>query len=262
MKLYVPFLAIIVFAVTAVSCKKEVQPDMSALNEECDCAEETSADFMIEELSAANIFGFYTETDTSFEEKNVRFTALQDNADYTWYIGQEVLTDKSFSRYFDNTTTGTYIPITLVARKEPNNICFPNDDGYDSITKVLTVVSINEVLNGTYNMEGTYRLEAQHLSDSVDITLDFHYDHPQFISGGRSVMIYNWDGQGAVCEGNQGGGMGVLPVNHGEFETEKTTNCDDLKLTMVRSMNNEIDLVVEYREGFDIKYYYYKGRKL
>lgn len=235
---------------------------MTTLNEQCDCAEEVSANFIIEELSSTTMYGFYTETDTSFKNKNIRFTALQDDAEYTWYIGTEVLTDQSFLRYFDNSTAGTDIPVSLVVRKTPNNVCFPNDDGYDSITKVVSIVSIDEITNGVYNMEGSYRLMAPHLSDSVDINLEFYYAHPLINGNFHSVMVYNWDGQGAVCEGNFGGGMLVPLANYREFETEIVTNCGDLKLNMLRTMTNEIILNVQYREGMVIKYYYYKGRKL
>jgi len=261
MKFIVPLVALLVFSTIVVSCKK-IQPEMTTLNEECDCAKEVSSEFSIEELSEPNVFGFYTETDTSFENKNIRFTALQDDAEYTWYIGTEVLTGQSFLRYFDNTTAGTDIPVTLVVRKTPNNICFPNDDGYDSITKVVSIVSLDEIANGVYNMEGTYRLMAPHLSDSVEIDLEFYYAHPLINGNYHSVMVYNWDGQGAECEGNFGGGMFVQPPNYREFETEITTNCGDVKLNMARTMTNEIILNVEYREGSVIKYYYYKGRKL
>jgi len=243
------------------SCKKE-QPELTPVNEDCDCASEVSADFKIEELNSPNFEVFYTLTDTAFANKNIRFSAQAPNAAYKWYLGAEVLSDSSFSRYFDNTTADTDVQVTLVVRKTPNSICFPGDDGYDSITKTLRIVGGNDLLNGNYNMEGTYRVIAPHVSDSINIVVEYYYNHPLSNGGGRTVMVYNWDGQGAFCEGNQGGGMGVPPVNYREFITEVTTNCGHVQLHVHRQINGEVLLDVGYRENSVNKTYHYKGRKL
>ncbi len=122
-----------------VSCKKEVQPDMIALNENCNCAKEVSANFLIEEMTSPFSDARFTDADTIYKGKNVRFRALEDNAQYTWYIGNEVLNTQEVARFFNSSLGGQNITISLAIRKKPNSICLPNDDGYDSISKTFHV---------------------------------------------------------------------------------------------------------------------------
>lgn len=176
---YIPF--ILFFALFSLSCKKKVQAPLSEFDSGCECANEVSAAFSIDEMSGPYIEdALYTETDTAYTKKNVRFKAVEKNADYTWYIGAEVIHDSVVYRYFDETLNGQTIPITLVIHKNPNSICFPNDDGYDSITKYITFVDKGFDMSQTSyfsapqpNYEGTYRLLANDATDSVDVTLDF-----------------------------------------------------------------------------------------
>src|SRR5690606_9243363 len=117
-----------------------------------------------------------TETDTIFKDKNVRFTAKEKNAEYTWYMGTEILTDSVVQRYFGDDLAGANLPITLVVKKQPNKLCFPNDDGYDSITKYIHVANlpILDCPNANYGtLQGDYRVKSEHLPDSFDIQIYF-----------------------------------------------------------------------------------------
>jgi hypothetical protein len=182
-----------------LACKKIEQPEMAQLNQECDCAKEVSADFVMEEIFCYQCpvddpDKFFTVTDTIFSDKNVRFRALESEATYTWYIGNEILTTNSFARYFGNQLAGNQIPISLVVKKKPNNICFPQDDGYDSITKILYVGNNPNDMD-TFLIEGTYRMKSPHLPDSFDVVLDVvrgqSTQEPDYI-----LHVYNLDGQG------------------------------------------------------------------
>ena len=162
------------------SCKKE-QPQLRSLEEDCGCAKEVSADFTIKEIACYNCPGnseYRTETDTSFAEKNVSFYASEDNAEYTWYIGNEILHTREIIRYFDKNLSGQIIPITLVVKKEANSICLPGDDGYDSIVKTFVVGMSHEDLVGynfdTTYLEGAYRMKSDLFSDSIDIFIDYY----------------------------------------------------------------------------------------
>ena len=89
------------FSTLLFACKKE-QPALRSLEEDCGCAKEVSADFVMEESTYFNTsWEKLTETDTIFMNKNVQFRALENNAEYTWYLGSEVLHEQSFYRYFD-----------------------------------------------------------------------------------------------------------------------------------------------------------------
>lgn len=182
------------------SCKKK-QPMMSEFNEGCDCAHEVSAEFLMEEMTV-NIPSIvkYTDTDSILGSKNVRFRATESGATYKWYIGSEIITDSTFARFFGPSTLGQTIPVTLVVKKKPNNICFPNDDGYDSIVKYLTItnypmedISINQIYLGS--IEGTYRVKSAHLPDSFNVTVDYVYDG----SNTPRLNLYNYDGNGTNC---------------------------------------------------------------
>jgi hypothetical protein len=195
------YLALLLLALLLVvlACKKIEQPEMAQLNKECDCAKEVSADFVMEEKNSFWT-DYLTETDSIFKNKNVRFRALEDSATYTWYIGQEVVTSKQVDRYFDEALAGQTLPITLVVKKKPNSICFPNDDGYDSITKYLTVTNFieSDSQNGILNigsLEGTFRVKSDHLPDSFDITVDYVFSS----FSNRRLNIFNYNGLGADC---------------------------------------------------------------
>ena len=178
---------------TLLSCKK-VQPEMKELD--CSCAKEVSADFTMEEIVAGSFpesyENFWTFTDTTFSEKTVRFTALETGATYKWYMGSEIVNQKQLKRYFSTAFSNQVLPITLVVKKKPNKICFPNDDGYDSITKFLSVKSD---LSETVFLEGLFRFYSPELKDSFDVQIDFvpgdGFGHGPYFN------MYNYDGLGS-----------------------------------------------------------------
>lgn len=180
------------------ACKKKVQPNLS--EQDCSCAKEISADFKMEErgkISGINIDNYLTETDTILKNKRVKFSALLQDAEYTWYIGSEIVHTKTLERYFNDTWAGQDISITLVVKKKTNRICFPNDDGYDSITKILHVSPFIEALTDDYvlgTIEGKYRFKSDHLPDSFDVKFFGSRNNSNF----ESVLLNleNYDGMG------------------------------------------------------------------
>ncbi len=265
MKINRLFLVLSFCIVSLVACKKE-QAELAGFNRNCSCAEEVSADFLMEEYTTPNVnFAKYTNTDTIFKNKNVRFTALEDSASYTWYIGTEVIHEKTVSRYFSDVWVGQDIPITLVVNKKPNTICLPNDDGVDSVTKVMYVsqfpIDTQYVSIDLGTLEGNYRVKSSHLSDSFDIAFDADYNG----LGDVIFNIYNYDGQGSNCI-NQAFLSGG---NYRQVWTSAGTSvlqCDYLK----GNIHNRIDGIVEFHFSFGTNnvnspdYYKrtYLGRKL
>ncbi|MDD2982006.1 MAG: hypothetical protein PHQ74_01335 [Crocinitomicaceae bacterium] len=185
-----------------VGCKKE-QLQMSAVKDPCDCAKEVSADFVIKEI-ASTIEDLWILTDTTFHNKQIRFSALEQDAEYKWYIGTEQFTTQKASRHFGSQWAGFDIPITLVVKKAPNNICFPNDDGYDSITKVFHVSQFPIYYGDNAEIdfgpiEGTYRVKNKNgIGDSIDISVN-----ARDYEGDRIVDISNFDGTGTLCNQDQ-----------------------------------------------------------
>ena len=147
------------------SCHKDQAILPNGLNG-CDCAHEVSAEFYIEEMTTPNPnFVKYTDTDTIYADKNVRFRAKENDAEYTWYIGAEVLTTQEVTRYFSSATAGQTITVSLVVKKNPNTICFPNDDGKDSLSRTFFIVpafdSFDFYNNPQPRIEGAYRMKDE-----------------------------------------------------------------------------------------------------
>ena len=257
------------FLLALFACKKE-QPEILNAEDPCECASEVSADFVIEE--ALNNIPHYdwVRTDTTLHSKEVQFSALIENAEYKWYIGIEEFDTKSISRYFSDQWKGHDIPITLVVQKEPNEICFPNDDGYDSITKTFHVSQF-PILHGENQdiefgtIEGYYRVFSNELNDSIDIGIDIVDRFNK-----RSVNVVNVEGNGINC------GSSELRWIHGssyrkvEFDLYYTDSsvCPGLSGSIHNKIDGEAELNftvnrwVNNTSNFIETEYHYLGRKL
>jgi hypothetical protein len=181
------------------SCRKE-QPEMNAAADPCACASEVSADFDILERHSQVANSEIIVTDHVLQNsftKQVRFRAKEEDAEYTWYIGIDVETDQETYKNFGTEWIGSTIPITLVVKKEANTVCFPDDDGYDSITKTF---NIYDECHEPYLLEGTFRMASENSTDSIDIDIEFIEYPPQ--NDCFSADITNFDGEGSTCPGN------------------------------------------------------------
>ncbi len=201
MKNIIKITVLLLVSFAAVMCKKKVQPALSEINKDCGCAKEVSAKFLQEELGSLPGASFEatnrTNTDTTFGNKNIRFYAEESNAEYTWLIGTEVIHTRSFYRYFGNNLAGQTLPITLIVKKKPNNICLPIDNGMDTVIRYLTIVhdSVKDQIYNTPNhFEGTYRMKDANLADSVDITINFIGINEL---SSDYILIDNYDGLGS-----------------------------------------------------------------
>lgn len=98
-------------------------------------------------LTIQFIEGFGTPTpDTAYNNQPMVFRAP--GAPYTSYewlfgsidkrTGQNVIVD------FSKNDLGT-IPVRLIARRPLNTVCFPHDDGVDTLTKILTLVPFRDL---------------------------------------------------------------------------------------------------------------------
>lgn len=66
----------------------------------------------------------------------VRFRALHNADSFIWTLGSETIHTKSFTRL--DFPQMSYIPVTLVViNKNPNKVCFPNDDGRDTFKRIM-----------------------------------------------------------------------------------------------------------------------------
>ena len=261
-------LGFLVVGLIVFGCRKE-QPQLINPTADCDCAEEVSADFEIREQEALQQFNpMGTNTDTIFHTKNVIFKALEENAEYTWYLGNEVITEKEFGRYFSDVWAGQTIDVSLVVKKNPNSICLPNDDGYDSIHKsfyVQTMSAYDETYfenNNTF-LEGTYRVAALNSIDSFEVNIDYLVSS----AGNNYVDISNIDGNG----------LDIINFDRVPINTFVRSNYRALICHSYSNQHHQFQGLIEYKiDGMFVmdfsvipmstnsprKFYYFQGRKL
>jgi hypothetical protein len=193
----IPMLSLFALLLVVVwACRKE-KPEIGNFDI-CDCESPVSADFEIFEASGSNVVGTnLTLTDHILGGSWAAFHAKESDAMYRWYIGSQILTNKEVARYFSQQWEYYDIPITLVVEKEPNLKCFPYDDGYDSVTKIMKVIPRfdHEPLS-----RGTFRVADLGLTDSFEINIDFEYH--ELLQPPIYFIITNYDGAGGVCTTN------------------------------------------------------------
>jgi hypothetical protein len=250
---------VILFCIVSMlySCKKE-QPSMAVLNEGCDCATEVSANFLMEEMATPINWSHtkqHTDTDTMYANGNVRFYALEPDAEYTWIIGSEIIHEREFYRYFNASHVGQTFSMTLIVNKTPNSICLPNDDGIDTLVRQLTIV---EEMNhsdffNTPNprLEGTFRVKDQNMADSIDIVVELvgSVDLSQDF-----ILITNFDGNGTT-KNFLDDGLNYHQIWFHGYSFNSNSY-------ILHKMNGEIELYFSAINISGSPSYLYRGRKL
>lgn len=254
-----------------LACKKE-KPELSnGIKDPCSCSNEVSADFAIEEKTTYIPEDIWVESDTVIRGATVRFTAKEENANYTWYIGTQVFNTRSVFRNFGQEWSDVDIPITLVVTKEPNTVCFPNDDGHDSIVQTFHIINPNHFWNDdqteyvNWATAGTYRMISPSHQDSFDITVRI-FKHPLYPMS-RYVAMENWDGYGNDCFSYSKGHFGSA-YRFYAFQETGTQICTSLTGHIIRPLNGPAELkmrslIIDNATLQPIEeHFHYKGRKL
>ena len=99
------------------------------------------------------IFTAGPEANTWYEDDviwdgRIKFQAVEKNAYYKWYLGDQVVEGYGDSVVIRNTVhldPGFY-PAALVVEKEPNTSCFPQDSGRDSTFRFFQVKNVCDLL--------------------------------------------------------------------------------------------------------------------
>lgn len=126
----------------------------------------TSADFkFLDELGFGSEMEWREEP--FFYGGNIKFSAVDQDADsYTWYLGVDTFTNVSEKTLnIGDLPNGTY-GASLVVEKTPNNGCFPNDTGRDSLYQTFTKIDYCDVL-----VFGKFRGVKNQEQDSIDIEI-------------------------------------------------------------------------------------------
>ena len=93
-------------------------------------------------LTVRFVEAFGTPTpDTAYNNQPMAFQGPgKPYTSYKWLVGQvDERAGRSIVVSFDDKTLGD-IPVRLIATRPPNTACFKNDDGVDTLTKMLTLV--------------------------------------------------------------------------------------------------------------------------
>ncbi len=106
----------------------------------------TTAEFKIS--GALAFAGAYSDSflvDTAFYGGQLKFEAVDQEADYyKWYLGTEIIEgpdEHTVFRTINNLSKGIY-SAALFLQKNPDTVCFPADDGIDSVFQFFTKVDI------------------------------------------------------------------------------------------------------------------------
>ena len=131
MKTIKPFLSLILFPLIVIlfSCKKKP-------GDPCIGLTKPSGQFTIRELIGDTAF----VADTVFRDNYLQFQTTENYESITWKVGSDprVWTTPEFTLSFYN-ELNTF-PVTFTGTKQPNKICFPNDNGTYTSSKSFTVV--------------------------------------------------------------------------------------------------------------------------
>jgi hypothetical protein len=237
-----------------ISCKKE-QPQPNNGLENCSCAHEVSADFIMGETSW--VLNKFFESDTVYLDNNTYFKIYETNAEYRFWIlnnlfGVQEHEQKFHLNSFDSfNPNGETFHVTSNVSKNPNQICFPNDNGLDTVSKFLTVIP--KTVKPSYC--GKFRVISDQQQDSIDITINYDF----FQNSGYFVDILNYDGNGLNVEHEM---VFELLYRHFEFYREDGVTPKVFGDLVVYNDQTVNFVFKQYNGNVINKVYNYKGRKL
>lgn len=184
------------------ACEKEIAP-----SNPCETQQATSAAFTIKEATYTQIIeprlaDFLMDTDTVYF-RSVYFEATQADADsFIWQIGTEPEPryGKQVNIVFPDVLRGTTFTIRLIVkRNKPNTLCFPSDNGIDTMIRTFYFLRHNEELSweGTYYGSDDDKPDSMYtivLGHSYDIVKDEHINKVFGIPRGCLDTTNQWIG--------------------------------------------------------------------
>jgi len=158
------------------SCKKE----KPALIQPCELSKPVKASFemgykiLVDSCDYTSNNNYYVleDSDTTYGGMITFNSTIECYDSLRWIIGSDptVYTQKEFSLFFDATWTGQTIPITLIVKQEPNKKCNPNDDGIDTLTRLLYFKQYDQINSHFGDFQG-FNIDNTH--DVFNISIQF-----------------------------------------------------------------------------------------
>lgn len=98
----------------------------------------------------------YYDTDT-LACTSALFKAKEDSADYyEWHIGREIIKGQRSVQRIDFPVGADY-EVTLIVHKKPDTLCFPNDDGSDTVTRKFHVLDTTKQVIFSHPWMGKFK---------------------------------------------------------------------------------------------------------
>jgi hypothetical protein len=138
----------------------------------CAGSQEVSADFTIEEHVSYLPNLWRLTTNGVFSDNTLRIRPLNDNVNCKWILGVDTIQASEYSFHFPTGSYGQTFPIKLIVTGSIDTVCFPNDNGMDTITKYITVYDSCQM-----PIIGKYRVAWDSApTDSFDVKLTCNAD--------------------------------------------------------------------------------------
>ena len=127
---------------------------LSSCKDECKNHTATSASFKIYEALGFEEKGTLVKNKDTVTTTTITFEADDISSEvqsYEWQVGTDprVFTKKSFNLDFDKVAANSWISIRLIVKKNVDKICYPTDDGIDTLVQSF-FVSPNQLTRGTF----------------------------------------------------------------------------------------------------------------
>lgn len=251
--------------VVVASCKKD--PCCDVTNPECPnydpCYGKKLPTARFEMLEGFNYRGSHSWADHVFKGFSISFISEKEepSCQHIWYIGQDTFhTVNPPSLSFEDVSRPADIDITHVIKYEPNLRCFPNDDGYDSITETLHLINRWD----EFQTIGTFRGVLDNDVDSFELSFfecDISGDiKDYFVDAPTASLIINFHNLGDTIntyDAQKRYGVSLQVNRHGIFHGNTWGTIDVLDDNSIE-MNYKID----YWLFQDSAWHTFKGRKI
>ena len=133
---------------------------------------------------------------------------------YTWIVGGGTYTGHS-ALSLHGYPRNQWITVTLIVKHTPDQQCFPNDDGLDTVTKQFIIVNFS-----SNPFEHTFRgVLDEDKTDSFNVTFNFHVVCPPFTytSPNDTTMSF-FNGKQNCTDTLKEGSIGGLSMNEFLYE--------------------------------------------
>jgi hypothetical protein len=229
-----------------VGCKKA---EIKKLEDPCNDRTRTSADFKImEEIGFNDPTWQSYETDTIYTGlAGFKSTFKADSVLHTWYIGAGIYKTQNVSLDFRLVRNRPVsILITHVVRNLRDSLKCTDDDGYDSVTKVMVLVNKSRIY-GKY-----FCTNIQNKHDTVTLSIDSTIFRDNF---GEPITAFCNFGINRCCNQDDGTTYGYKKWSF--VASDMNANCGGSYGLVYISNDTAYFKVNKYLTGFNYKTYNY-----